>query len=212
MVVGESDGIARDLVWVDRAVPQPHEDTGGLKPAEEVVLVNGRHSGRTYLAAELVPGYLRPALSVAFVLLRCGWPPVAGVVNRAYLVQAVALFEVSGGGLRLDAFVPGPDGLAVLPDERGHDVNVVVGVANGHPSHSVRVAMRGDADGGDDLGGDVRPLAVGEDAVGDVVADGGVPDELLWRVPAGPDGLFEQAGQGPDVVASGGVGWGFQRR
>nr|WP_206025390.1 hypothetical protein [Micromonospora zingiberis] len=73
-------------------------------------------------------------------------------------------------------------------------MDVVVGVAYGHPSHGVRVAVRGDADGGDDLGGDVRPLAVAEDPVGDVVADGGVPDELQGRVPAGTYGLFEQAG------------------
>ncbi|PZG07850.1 hypothetical protein C1I95_30555 [Micromonospora craterilacus] len=85
-------------------------------------------------------------------------------------------------------------------------------MADGNPSHSVRVAMRGDADGGDDLGGDVRPLAVAENAIGDVVADGGVPDELLGRVPASPYGLFEQAGQAPDVVAPGGLGRGFQRR
>nr|WP_173072719.1 hypothetical protein [Phytohabitans rumicis] len=68
---------------------------------------------------------------------------------------------------------------------------MVVGVADRDPPYGVWIAMRRDAYGGDNLGSDVRPLGVGEGAVGDVVADGRMPDGLLRGVPPCADRLFE---------------------
>src|SRR5690606_1256098 len=54
---------------------------------------------------------------------------------------------------------------AVLAYEGGGDVDVVVGVPHGHPAACFLVAFGGDAGGGHDPAGDVRPLGVGQDRV-----------------------------------------------
>ncbi|MEJ3743179.1 hypothetical protein WEI85_07820 [Actinomycetes bacterium KLBMP 9797] len=113
------------------------------------------------------------------------------MVDWADAVQPVTLFEIACCCLGLETFVPGPDGIAVLANQRRHDVDVIVGVADRDPPDGVWIAMRRDADGGDHLGRDVRPLGVRQGAVGDVVADGRMPDGLLRGVFPCADRLFE---------------------
>jgi hypothetical protein len=49
----------------------------------------------------------------------------------------------------------------------------------------------GETGGGDDLGGDVFPLLVGQDRVVGVVVDRAVPDRQGRRAVTDADGLFE---------------------
>jgi hypothetical protein len=97
------------------------------------------------------------------------------LVDRADAVEAVAHFEVSGGGLGPGLVVPRPGDAAVLADQGRDDVDVVVGMADGDPADRVGVAVQGEPDTRYDLAGDVLPLLVGQGSVGRVIADRGVP-------------------------------------
>jgi hypothetical protein len=84
-------------------------------------------------------------------------------------VQPEPLLQVPARGLRLAFVLPRPHRAAVLPHERGNEVDVIVVVAHREPSHRVHVPLRGESDCGHHLGCDLPPLAIGQDPVGGVV-------------------------------------------
>lgn len=112
-------------------------------------------------------------------MLLAGWPFGGGAVARLQLPQPVIDFDLAGFALDGALVVVALGAAAVLADEGGGDVDVVVGVADGYPAAGFRVALRGDAGGGHDPAGDVRPLGVGEDRVFRCGADGAVPHGVL---------------------------------
>ncbi|GGM64873.1 hypothetical protein GCM10007977_077900 [Dactylosporangium sucinum] len=80
-------------------------------------------------------------------------------------------------------------------------MDVFLRVTDRDPSDGIGIVVRGDADGGHYLGGDVRSLGVGQSPVLRVVAHRGMPDRLLRRIPARPYRLFEQPGEWSDIMA-----------
>jgi hypothetical protein len=90
---------------------------------------------------------------------------------------------------------------AVLADQGGDQVDVVVGVADGGPA-AARAVAGVDAGGGDDPSGGVGPLGVGEGAVSGGGPDGGVPDVLVGAGVVGDQvqGFVQEMGE----VAEGG--------
>jgi len=106
-------------------------------------------------------------------------------------VQVVAFLQFATAGLGAAVVLPEPEGAAVLAGQGGDDVDVALGVADTDPPRRLEVAVVGDTDRGDDLGGDVAPLLVGQDRVVGMVVDRAVPDRQVGQCPANPGGLFE---------------------
>ena len=171
------------------------QDAVGGEPVEEVGLASRCRGGGADFAAELVPGDLGSALPAGLVLLGCGGASVTGAVDGSDAMQVVALLEVAGDSLSLVSVVPGPGGAAVLADEGGDDVDVVVGVADGDPPHGLVVAVWGESDTGHEFFGDVLPLLVGQGPVDGMVADRAVPHGQRRRARGRSDGLFQELDQ-----------------
>lgn len=161
-------------------------------------------------ATQLLTGRCWAALSSGLVHLARLGPGAASLTGRADPVQAVASFDVAARGLGEGVVVARPDRAPVLPNQGRDHVNVIVRVPDGDPPHSMRVAVTGQADLGDDLGGDVSPLLVGQHTVGGVGADGAVPHRLAGWVASGPDGNLQKVDQVPEVAPPGHGQGGFE--
>ena len=89
----------------------------------------------------------------------------------------------------------GRTGAPVLPDQGGHDLDVVRAVPDSDPPHCPGVTVPGQTGPGHHLTGDVRPLLIGEPPVRGRRADRAMPHRLIWRVAAVADWLLYQSGQ-----------------
>ncbi|GAA3299300.1 hypothetical protein GCM10020295_37170 [Streptomyces cinereospinus] len=93
-----------------------------------------------------------------------------GAVAGLEFTQAEFLLDAPAFGLGA-LLVVGVAGLAqVAPHDGGEDVDVVVGVAYGHPPASVLISLLRNAGGVDDPAGDLAPFGVGQVAVARVGA------------------------------------------
>jgi hypothetical protein len=93
-------------------------------------------------------------------------PTGSGVVRRRGAAQTVPLLKHPAGVPQPVVVVVSACNPAVLAGQRGHDVDVVVGVAHGDPPHTgVGLVAAGQTDAVHHLGRDRSPLCFGQDPV-----------------------------------------------
>jgi hypothetical protein len=160
---------------------------GDADAVQEVLFAAGFVGSGADQPPQLVAGHFVALLSGGLVQLGgCG--VTLGGTPAVDAVQPVVVFQLAAASLRAAVVVPEPDGAAVLAGQGGDDVDVPVVVADADPSHRGQVAVRGHTDRSGDLGGDVFPLVVGQDAVLGVVVDRTVPDRQGGQFPADAGG------------------------
>src|SRR5690606_28962260 len=141
------------------------QEAGGGEAVEEL-LVASRAGHRTpHGFPQFLAGGALAALALGLVALGAGRSLRCGPVPGAELLEPVLGFDQAGFGLGSLGVVVESGAPAVFADERGDDVDVVVGVARGCPAASRLVGGRSDAGRGDHASGDLPPLLVGENRV-----------------------------------------------
>ncbi len=184
-----------------------------VEQVDELLHAGGGGHGGADGAAQPLRGGLVLTSATGLLLLGAGRPFGGGAVSAYDLEQAVFLLDRDEFAVGGEVVVPVAGGTQIRPDLGGGDVDVVGGVADGHPAAAVRVTIGRDAGGGDDAAGDVGPLLVAEVAVGLGGADGAVPHVLLGSA-AEPPGLLdvqvevrhEEPPGGVSVLGAAGVG------
>src|SRR5690606_23725482 len=193
-VVGQGEVAAERVAG--RPELEAHGHARRLQQGEEL----GFGGGGGHRAADAQAQYLAGggvlAQALGLEVLLAGGVLGRGAVARLQPPQPVVDFDLAGFPLHgADVVVP-PGAAAVLADEGGGDVDVVVGVADGHPAAGFLVSFGGDAGGGHDPAGDVRPLSIGEDRVFRRGTYGAVPHRVLGCLVAQHlHGLVELGGE-----------------
>jgi hypothetical protein len=210
-VAGQGE-VAAECV-AGRAALEAHAHAGGLQQGEELGLVRCGGDGASDPQAQDLAGGGVLAQALGLEVLLAGGAFGGGAVPRLQPPQPVVDFDLAGFALDGALVVIALGAAAVLADEGGGDVDVVVGVADGHPAAGFVVALGGDAGGGHDPAGDVGPLGIGEERVFGCGTDGAVPHGVLGCLVAEHlHGLVELRGElglhllGVAVGAAAGVG------
>src|SRR5690606_36554125 len=124
--------------------------------AVEELLVASRAGHRTpHGFPQFLAGGALAALALGLVALGAGRSLRCGAVPGAELLEPVLGFDQAGFSLGSLGVVVESGAPAVFADERGDDVDVVVGVAHGCPAASRLVGGRSDAGRGDHASGDL---------------------------------------------------------
>jgi hypothetical protein len=183
-VVRQADGIAGHLAGVLGAVPLADQDPLGRELVEELAF--RPRSGRrpADVPPQRHPG--RPVPAAPSCLLRLGTarPPGGGAI-RGWGRAEPKLFLSGAACLPHPVeVVPEPRRRTVLAGQGRHDVDVIVSMANCHPSHTGLVTLRYEAGAVHDLGCDARPLDVGQHPVSRRRADRAVPHRFVGSHPS----------------------------
>lgn len=118
--------------------------------------------------------------------LGAGGPLRSGAVPRIDLLQTVRDLKETGLGLGTFAGAVVVGASAVLADEGGDDVDMVIGMADGRPA-APRAIAGIDARRGHHSARDLPPLLVGQDAVLDGISYGQMPHVLLGALVGGKE-------------------------
>ena len=163
-VVREGDLVAEQVAGGRDALAD--QQAGGGQPVEELLLAHRAGHCAPYGLAQFLACCAAPGLLARPCGVRRWWVRLAAVPSPGGdAAQAVVDFDAAAFGLGAAGFVVQAGPAAVLADEGGDDVDVVVGVPDGCPPAGVLVAVGGDAGGGDHAAGDGRPVLVGQDRV-----------------------------------------------
>lgn len=156
----------------------------------------------SYGLPQFLAGGALPLLPVGLVALGAGRALCCGPVAGVQAAQAVVDLDLAGLGLGAGGIAVQAGLAAVLADQGGNDVDVVVRVPDRSPPAAGSAVVRGDAGGRDHTAGDGRPLLVGEDGILGGCTYGQVP-HVLGRT-AGSLRRSRPAGPG---AAGGPGGW-----
>jgi hypothetical protein len=199
-VVRQADGIAGHLAGVLGAVPLADQDPGGRELVEELAF-RRRSGGRSAdVPPQRYPGRLIPAAPSCLLRLGAARTP-GGSAIRGWGRAKPELFLSGATCLPHPVeVVPEARLRAVLAGQGRHDVDVIVSMANCHPSHTGLVTLRCKAGAVHDLGCDARPLDVGQDPVSRCRADRAVPHRFgVSRPSERRQWLRQQPGQAPQI-------------
>jgi hypothetical protein len=131
--------VAGHLARLALAEPLTDEDFGRLQPGEELLLAARTRGRRVDRTPQRGAGRLLPTTPTGMLVLRPGWAaarrPVAG---RRGAQAAPALGRLASLADTVEV-VPDPGPGPVLPREGGDDVNVILGVPDRDPAHSIIV-------------------------------------------------------------------------
>ncbi|MBU6529671.1 hypothetical protein HZS56_00805 [Streptomyces sp. A108] len=169
----------RDLVAegiTGRRVANFEAESGLCKAIEKLGFVRGSSECLADAFAESLSSRFGAAGSFGLGTFSAGGPLGSSAVALVEILQAPVLLDLAAFRLSPDAVLVTPWATAVFALERGDDVDVVLGVADGDPPAGFVVAVLGDAGGVDDAAGDFGPLVVAEVPVPGSGADGAVPD------------------------------------
>ncbi len=188
--------IAGDLARVERAVPLADQHPSGCQPVKELAFRPCSGHRTADVPTERYPGRLVPAAPRGLLRLGPARPLGGGAIRRRRGPQPEPFLRCPARLADPVEVVPDSWPGAILAGQGRHDVNVIVIMANCHPSDSGLVSSRGEAGAVHDLGCDVCPFGVGHDPVPRRGANRAVPHGLVVARPSqGGQRLCQQPGQ-----------------
>lgn len=162
-VVREGDLVAEQVARGRDALTD--QQAGGGQPVEELLFAGRAGHRATYGLPQFLACRLLSALALRLVEFRARGALGGGAVPGGDASQPVVDLDAAAFGLGAAGLVVPTRSAAVVSDEGGDDVDVVVGVADGGPPAGLLVAVGGYAGGGDHAAGDGRPVLVGQDRI-----------------------------------------------
>ncbi len=147
---------------------------------EERFLAGRPGSGGTDGPPKRDAGCFLPSVTVSLLVLCPGRPTARGAVARRGAPQAVPLLGRLAGLADPEVVVPEPGPGAVLTGQHAHDVDVVGGVADGHPADRLVVLAIGREPGPvHDVARQLAPLVIGKHLVPRCSPDHAMPHRPL---------------------------------
>src|SRR5690606_12607126 len=160
-VVGQGDLVTEQVAGGRDALAD--QQTGGGQAVEELLRGCGAGGGAAHGLAQFLTRGALAAFPLGFVTFGAGGPLGGGAVAGVEAAQPVVDLDLAGFGLGAFAVLAEAGLAAVLADDGGDDVDVVVGVPDGRPAAGGVVAVGGDTGGGDHPAGYLAPLLVRQD-------------------------------------------------
>ena len=209
-VAGQRDGVSGDLGGVTLAQPLADQHPGAVEAGEELLLAGCSSCSGADRTLEREPRRFPPSAAPGLLVLRAGRTASRSPIAGSRAPQPVPFLGSPACLADPVALVRQPGLAAVLAGQHRDDMDVVSAVADGDPADCIVVLPVGCQPGAvHDVGGDLRPLVVGQRVVLRGGADRAVPDGAVE--PARPEcrvQLLEQAAELSEVA----VAVGAQRR